>query len=243
MSMSEYTPRRLESGKVKADEIAATGAKYVVTSCHNCVDGLGDLIKHYKLGCEVRQLVDLVAEAMVVEKPAVEEKPAEVPVEVAVTVAAGVSAEAPLETPPAAAVAEEEEMRAAALRGWRILVVDDEEDVRTFLTTLFEDAGAEVFTAADGDEAIRVAAKESPNIITLDLSMPGKDGVEAFCELRKTAGLEQIPVCIVTGHPEFRKLIYDRPVPAPEGYMDKPIDEEKLIANIRRILELEARHK
>ena len=74
MSMSEYTPRRLASGKVKADEIAATGARYVVTSCHNCVDGLGDLIKHYKLDCEVKQLVDLVADALVVEECAVSKK-------------------------------------------------------------------------------------------------------------------------------------------------------------------------
>ncbi len=44
MSMAEYTPRRLKSGKVKADQLRATGAKIVVTSCHNCVDGLADLI-------------------------------------------------------------------------------------------------------------------------------------------------------------------------------------------------------
>ncbi len=68
MSMSEYTPRRLKSAKVKAEQIAATGAKIVVTSCHNCVDGLADLIKHYKLDCEVTQLVDLVANALVLEE-------------------------------------------------------------------------------------------------------------------------------------------------------------------------------
>ena len=68
MSMSEYTPRRLVSAKVKADQIAATGAKVVVTSCHNCVDGLSDLIKHYKLDCQVKQLVDLTADALVLEK-------------------------------------------------------------------------------------------------------------------------------------------------------------------------------
>ncbi len=229
MSMSEYTPRRLASGKVKADEIAATGAKYIVTSCHNCVDGLGDLIKHYKIDCEVRQLVDLVADALVLEEPAVEEEPVEVA--------------APAEAVPAAPAAEEEEMREAALQGRRILVVDDEEDVRVFLTTMLEDAGAEVITASDGDEAIAVAAREKPDLITLDLSMPGKDGIDAFCELRRTDGLEEIPVCIVTGHPEFRSLIYDRPARPPEGYMDKPVDEERLIANIRRILEVEERHQ
>ncbi|HUT13870.1 MAG TPA: (Fe-S)-binding protein [Thermoguttaceae bacterium] len=67
MSMSEYTPQRLKSGVVKANQLQATGAAVVVTSCHNCVDGLTDVIRHYKLGMEVTQLVHLVANALVVE--------------------------------------------------------------------------------------------------------------------------------------------------------------------------------
>jgi Fe-S oxidoreductase len=67
MSMSEYTPRRLKSARVKADQLAATGARVVVTSCHNCVDGLTDLIKYYKLDMKVAQLVNLVAAALVLE--------------------------------------------------------------------------------------------------------------------------------------------------------------------------------
>ncbi len=66
MSMSEYTPRRLVSARVKAEQLAATGAQAVVTSCHNCVDGLTDCIRHYKLGMQVTQLVNLVANAIVV---------------------------------------------------------------------------------------------------------------------------------------------------------------------------------
>jgi len=66
MSMSEYAPRRLKSAKIKAEQLKATGAKIVVTSCHNCVDGLFDLIRHYKLDMQVRQLVNLVAHALVV---------------------------------------------------------------------------------------------------------------------------------------------------------------------------------
>ena len=65
MSMTEYAPRRLKSAKVKADQLKATGAKIVVTSCHNCVDGLFDLIRHYKLDMPVKQLVNLVASALV----------------------------------------------------------------------------------------------------------------------------------------------------------------------------------
>lgn len=225
MSMSEYTPRRLQSAQVKADQIKATGAKIVVTSCHNCVDGLGDLIKHYKLDCEVKQLVDLVAEALVLDEL---EKPeaAAVPTEV----------EAPVPAP--VAVAEPKPEPEAALAGRRILVVDDEEDIRTFLSTVLEDAGAEVLLATDGDEGLAVMAKEKPDLVTLDLSMPGRDGVETFAEMRKHPEVKEIPVCVVTGHPEFRKVIYDRAVPPPEGYMDKPVDEEELVSNLKRILDL-----
>ncbi len=66
MSMSEYTPRRLKSGVIKANQMKETGAEIVVTSCHNCVDGLTDVIRHYKLGMEVTQLVNLVANALVI---------------------------------------------------------------------------------------------------------------------------------------------------------------------------------
>jgi len=68
MSMSEYTPQRLKSGITKANQLKETGAEVVVTSCHNCVDGLADVIRHYKLDMEVTQLVNLVANALVIDK-------------------------------------------------------------------------------------------------------------------------------------------------------------------------------
>jgi CheY-like chemotaxis protein len=209
MSMSEYTPQRLKSAKVKADQLRATGAKVVVTSCHNCVDGLTDLIRHYKLDMKVTQLVNLVSDALVIEKRA------EVPVT----------------------------MIAAVLAGRRILVVDDEPDVRTFLTALLEDNGATVFAAADGNECMALARKEKPDLITLDLSMPGMDGGKVFDAIRRDPALAKVPVCIITGKPELRKLIYERDVPPPEGYIDKPISEETLLANIHRILDTTGEHK
>jgi Fe-S oxidoreductase/ActR/RegA family two-component response regulator len=222
MSMSEYTPRRLKSAKVKADQIKETGAEIVVTSCHNCVDGLGDLIKHYKLGCEVKQLVDLVAEALVLDECEIAKTPK-------------IDPEADDSEPPPAPA--DEPKATAPLQGRVVLVVDDEEDARTFLTTVLEDAGAKTIEATDGDEAIAKAKSEKPDIITLDLSMPGKDGVDAFVELREDPEVQDIPVCVITGHPEFRKVIYDRPASPPDGYMDKPVDEDALVKNLRRILE------
>lgn len=127
------------------------------------------------------------------------------------------------------------------LSGYRILVVDDDEHIRTYLLALFADAGAEICEAADGAEAVEVARECDPDLITLDLSMPGRDGVETLCELRSTPGLEVIPVCVVTGHPEFRQVIYERPTRPPEGFLTKPIDPTELVRTVRRILGLRRR--
>lgn len=205
MSMSEYTERRLKSAKIKADQLKATGATVCVTSCHNCVDGLSDCIKHYKLGMEVTQLVNLVANALVIEKkPKIVKGPA----------------------------------KELAFAGKKILVVDDEPDILTFYSTFFEDNGATSFTASNADAAMELARKEKPDLITLDLSMPDKDGGEVFAELRTDKDLRGIPVCIITGKPELRKLIYDRDVTPPEGYLNKPVDEETLFNNIQKIFSL-----
>ncbi|MDH5196884.1 MAG: response regulator, partial [Gemmatimonadota bacterium] len=214
MSMSEYTPRRLKSGVVKADQLRATGAEIVVTSCHNCVDGLADVIRHYKLGMEVTQLVNLVANAVVLEKKVV------VPVEeVAVAVPA---TEAP----------------ELVLAGRKVVVADDEPDQVEYLATVLEDHGAVVWRAADADHALVLARREQPDLVTLDLAMPGRDVGEVFEILRRDPTLADLKICVVTGRPELRKLIYGRSVRPPEGYLDKPVSEATLVLNVRKILEV-----
>ena len=124
------------------------------------------------------------------------------------------------------------------LNGYCVLVVDDDEEIRTFLATLMTDEGAAVLQAADGDEALATSVRARPDLITLDLSMPGRDGIDTFCDLRENPTTEEIPVCIITGYPEYRKLIYDRPVAPPEGFINKPCDPEHVVRTIRRILGL-----
>jgi CheY-like chemotaxis protein len=212
MSMSEYTPQRLKSAKIKADQLKATGAKTVVTSCHNCVDGLSDVIRHYKLGMKVTQLVNLAANALVIPEKVV------IPVELAI---------------PAVGL---------PLTGFTILVVDDEPDILTFLAAVLEDQGATVFQAADGEQALALTIQEKPDLVTLDLSMPGKNGGFVFEEIRNNPEITSTKVCIITGKPELRRLIYERPVAPPEGYLDKPVDEESLLTNVRMILEKKHPH-
>jgi len=207
MSMSEYTPRRLKSGIIKANQLKETGAEIVVTSCHNCVDGLTDVIRHYELGMEVTQLVNLVANAIVIE-------------------------------PKVAVPVEEELVAVLALAGRTLLVADDEPDQVEFLATVFEDNGAKVLRAANAEEALELARAEKPDLLTLDLAMPGRDVGEVYEILREDPELESLKICVITGRPELRKLIYDRHVRKPEGYMDKPVTEDSLVLAVRRILEL-----
>jgi Fe-S oxidoreductase/CheY-like chemotaxis protein len=208
MSMSEYTPQRLKSAIIKADQLKATGTKSVVTSCHNCVDGLTDVIRHYKLGMKVTQLVNLTANALVIPERVV------VPVEVLI---------------PSVSL---------PLQGFKILVVDDEPDILTFLAAVLEDQGATVIQAADSEQALALTIQEKPDLVTLDLSMPGKNGGYVFEEIRNNPEIASTKVCIITGKPELRRLIYERPVAPPDGYLDKPVNEETLLKNIRMILEL-----
>jgi CheY-like chemotaxis protein len=226
MSMSEYTPRRLRSARVKADQLKATGAEVVVTSCHNCVDGLTDLIRHYELGMQVTQLVNLVANALVVEKPAVKPAAAEV-----AALTGEVAAAAPA---PAAPVAGEN----GELGGFRILVTDDEPDFVAYVSAILEDHGATVLQAHSGEEALEIARREKPDLLTLDLAMPGTPGGDVFEQLRRDPQLSHLRVFIVTGRPELRRLIYTRAVRPPDGYLDKPITEHGLLTNVRKVLEL-----
>jgi DNA-binding NtrC family response regulator len=71
--------------------------------------------------------------------------------------------------------------------------------------------------------------------------MPGKDGVDTLSEMRDDPVLQATPVCIVTGHPEFRRVLYDRSTRPPEGFMNKPVDPDELVRTIRRILGLRRR--
>ncbi|MFC1500770.1 response regulator, partial [Candidatus Zixiibacteriota bacterium] len=226
--MSEYTPNRLKSGVIKANQLKETGAEVVVTSCHNCVDGLSDVIKHYELGMEVTQLVNLVANALVIE-----EKKIVVPVEVDVPVTEVLVEEVIADEVPVAAVA-----TALSLSGKVIVVADDEPDQVEFLAAVLEDNGATIHRATTGDEALELARTLKPDLLTLDLHMPGRDVGEVFEMLREDPELNALKICVITGRPELRKLIYDRSVRRPEGYLDKPVDEERLMLNVRKILEI-----
>ena len=106
---------------------------------------------------------------------------------------------------------------------------------------VLEDVGAEVALASSGDEGLELARGQAFDVVTLDLEMPGKNGIDVFCEMRDDVKIAHVPVCVVTGHPEMRAVLYKRSVRAPEGFLAKPVEPEDLVASLRRILELRRR--
>jgi CheY-like chemotaxis protein len=125
----------------------------------------------------------------------------------------------------------------------KILVIDDEPDMVTFLSTLLKDNGYEILTAFDGDEGLHKAKNEKPDLVSLDLLMPNKTGIKMFRELRRDPEISAIPVVIVTGfatddtpNMDFKKWIRERSIRPPEAYIEKPVETEVLLKEIKRIL-------
>lgn len=80
----------------------------------------------------------------------------------------------------------------------KILIIEDEKDLRFFLTKALKGEGFETLEAFDGEEGIEIAKKEKPDLILLDLLLPGINGYEVLTKLKKDPFLEQIPVIILS---------------------------------------------
>jgi CheY-like chemotaxis protein len=105
-----------------------------------------------------------------------------------------------------------------------VLVVDDETDAREILSKSFADLGCTVVTATNADEGLRLARRLRPDLITLDVMMPRKNGLEALRELKSDALLCAIPVVVVSVVAREHR---DHLVGA-ASYLDKPVTREDL---------------
>lgn len=115
------------------------------------------------------------------------------------------------------------------------LVVEDFEDSRFMMRRLLEMAGYTVLEASDGEQAVKLALQERPELILMDLSLPKLDGLAATRRIRKLKGLGKIPIVAVSAHdaPESR----DEALAAGcNEYVTKPIDFDQLYALLSRFL-------
>jgi response regulator NasT len=111
----------------------------------------------------------------------------------------------------------------------RVLIADDESIIRMGLRTILTEMGHTVYSAADGIEAVSLAAREQPDIALLDIRMPFRDGLDAAAEILKN---RPIPILILTAYNESALL--DRAAALPvQGYLVKPVKRDDLVAQMR----------
>jgi CheY-like chemotaxis protein len=120
-------------------------------------------------------------------------------------------------------------------QGHLILIVDDVVDNLALISLDLQQQGYRVVTASDGEKAVHVASLTKPDIILMDIAMPGVDGLEATRKLRADETLRSVPVIALTAYNTggFRRAAADAGF---DGYLTKPIDFERLHELIESLL-------
>ncbi len=127
----------------------------------------------------------------------------------------------------------------------KVLIVDDEMDMRIFLKTLLETRGYQPIVAKDGREGLQKAKEIIPDLIILDVMMPGDGGPQTYRRLKTDQALSQIPVIMLSGVKQDSFFHYLKmlntgtgsKIPLPMDYFEKPVDHKELLKAIRSALD------
>ena len=126
----------------------------------------------------------------------------------------------------------------------KVLVVDDELDMRTFITTLLETNGFKALAAQDGIQGLEMARKSKPSLVILDVMMPRESGITLYRTLKGDPDLKDIPVIMLSAL--SRKTFFHsqkvldeykgEKIPEPAAYIEKPPEPDELLEAIRKSL-------
>jgi len=128
--------------------------------------------------------------------------------------------------------------------GKKVLVVDDDPDVRLFSVTVLEEHGYIPLEAADGVEGLKMIREEKPDLVILDIMMPRQSGIRLYRELKTDKSLKNIHVIVLSGIAKktflrSQKALTDfgsPEVPEPEIYLEKPVEAEDLAKTIKGVI-------
>ncbi|MFT4924071.1 MAG: two-component system NtrC family sensor kinase [Phenylobacterium sp.] len=123
------------------------------------------------------------------------------------------------------------------IKGCKILVVDDKKENLELMTNILEKEGYDVSFAMDGEKAIRIASLYQPDLILLDVMMPGIDGFETCRRMKSLTDLRDIPIIFVTGRVEVSDIVQAFSIGAVD-YVTKPIRHEELCARVMTHIQL-----
>lgn len=126
----------------------------------------------------------------------------------------------------------------------KVLVVDDDPDVRLFNTTVVEENGYIPIEAANGEEGLQKLKEEKPDLVILDVLMPRQSGIRLYRELKTDKAFQDINVIMLSGIAQKTFLRSQKAltefggeaVPEPEVYLEKPVEPEELAAAIKKFL-------
>ena len=127
----------------------------------------------------------------------------------------------------------------------KVLIVDDDPDVRLFNSTVVEESGYTPIEAANGEDGLKLIKKDRPDLVILDVLMPKQSGIRLYRELKTDKSLIGIPVIMLSGVAKRTFLrsqkalteFGDKPVPEPENYLEKPVEADELAREIKKLLE------
>ena len=121
----------------------------------------------------------------------------------------------------------------------RVLIVDDERDNRHLLEVMLATEGFDLRTAATGEEALAMVAEQPPDLILLDIMMPGMDGYEVATQIKADLATRNIPIIMVTALDDRDARMHGLSVGA-EDFLTKPVDRAELTVRMRNLLRLKA---
>jgi len=117
----------------------------------------------------------------------------------------------------------------------KILVVDDEQEIRNLLDHFLKDQGYEVVLASDGNQALKLAAEENPQVIILDIKMPGLDGLEVCKLLKDKEQTRLIPIIVITGFEDNKMEALNR---GADDFVNKPFDMAEIAIRVKSALRI-----
>lgn len=126
----------------------------------------------------------------------------------------------------------------------KVLIVDDDPDVRLFNATVVEESGYTPIEAANGEEGLKIVKQNRPDLVILDVLMPKQSGIRFYRVLKTDKSLIGIPVIMLSGVAKRTFLrsqkalteFGDKPVPEPENYIEKPVEADELAHEIKKLL-------
>jgi DNA-binding response OmpR family regulator len=117
----------------------------------------------------------------------------------------------------------------------KILVADDEQEIRNLLDHFLKGQGYEVILASDGNEALKLASEKNPQVIILDIKMPGLDGLEVCKRLKEKEQTKLIPVIVVTGFEDNKMEALDI---GADDFVNKPFNMAEIASRVKSALRI-----